>query len=115
MYNLTINCRTCEFFANGRCTNPRSEVGYNQMIQSMDVEGKGCWSISLDYFSLLVSCLPLKDQKWVHIDESLTVIELLERVETGEWGYTVRRRMQRQSKSSSQDGLPASMVDCLYI
>jgi hypothetical protein len=93
METLHLGCRTCEFQLNGICTNHKSEIGYGRRIDRA-IEEKTCWSISLDYFATLVSTLPLKDQRMIRQDDRITVYELLERVETGEWNSMVIRRME---------------------
>ncbi|MCD1257717.1 hypothetical protein B5M42_002540 [Paenibacillus athensensis] len=107
MQTLQLNCRTCEFFMNGTCVNPKSEIGFNQLIERMTDEGRSCWSISLNYFSVLVGTLPLKEQRMMADMDDITVYELLERVETGSWGRDVLRRIESRTVTmSSQSPMP---------
>jgi|GEM_PF-3175690 len=109
MQPLQLNCRTCEFFMNGTCMNPKSEIGFKQLIERMSDEGRSCWSISLNYFSVLVGTLPLKEQRMMQELDDITVYELLERVETGCWGRGMLRRMESRTVTvSSQSPLPLS-------
>lgn len=98
---LNLGCRTCEFQMNGICTNHKSEIGYGKRIDR-EIQEKTCWSISLDYFATLVSTLPLKDQRMIRQDDRITVYELLERVETGEWNSRVMKRLEETEEQTQQ-------------
>ncbi|UJF35878.1 hypothetical protein [Paenibacillus hexagrammi] len=95
--------------------NHKSNVYYNQVIREYAEEGKSCWSISLQYFTALLHTLPLKDQRFIQ-DNEVSMIEFMERIETGAWGRSVRLRQQDTAIDCRNfDGLTSGAVYAAFV
>jgi hypothetical protein len=90
-----IKCETCEYLLNGICTNVKGIHGRGWRPGETDRD-RGCWSISLAHFTEIVSQLPDYEQKLIRNHESISVEDLLHRVDLGFWSAKVLKKTKEQ-------------------
>ncbi|MDF2962535.1 MAG: hypothetical protein K0S39_4270 [Paenibacillus sp.] len=93
-YEDLKSCETCEFLIEGICTNRNGKHGRGWRPGDTDRENV-CWSISLDYFSEIISELPDYEQQFVRFNDHITVNDLLHRIEAGYWKPAVLKKAGR--------------------